>query len=178
MTPDNLILRPLRLEDEDEFLLAIDEFAEVNPDWEFALSFDREKSFSEYVQMHDEWSRGINLPEGIVPGSFLVGIVNGKIVGRLSLRHRLNEYLERIGGHIGFGVVPRYRNRGYAAEILRQSLSICKTLGISKALITCDTDNVGSRKVIENCGGVFDGITDYPELTIQKRRYWIKIFDS
>jgi predicted acetyltransferase len=58
--------------------------------------------------------------------------------------------------------------------MLRQALPICAGGGIHKALVTCDADNVGSRKVIERCGGVFEGLTSEPELKVQKRRYWIE----
>jgi predicted acetyltransferase len=58
--------------------------------------------------------------------------------------------------------------------MLRRALPICATLGIDQALITCDVDNIASRKVIERCGGVFEAVTNDPDLEIQKRRYWVK----
>jgi predicted acetyltransferase len=57
--------------------------------------------------------------------------------------------------------------------MLRQALPLCIKLGIERALVSCDTDNVASRKVIEKNGGVFDSITDLPDLKKQKRLYWI-----
>jgi predicted acetyltransferase len=109
-----------------------------------------------------------------VPGTFLVGVVGDTIVGRLSLRHWLNDKLAAVGGHIGYGVRPSQRRRGYATEMLRRSLPLCAALGIERALVTCDVDNVGSRKVIERCGGELENITDNPEYAVQKRRYWIR----
>jgi hypothetical protein len=61
---------------------------------------------------------------------------------------------------------------------LRQALPICATLGISKVLVTCDADNIGSRRVIEKCGGCLEGLTDDPDLEVQKRRYWISTDQS
>jgi len=58
-------------------------------------------------------------------------------------------------------------------EMLRRSLPICAQLGITRALITCDEGNVGSQKVIEKCGGVFEGIIQDPGNNVPKRRYWI-----
>lgn len=86
----------------------------------------------------------------------------------------MNEFLSQIGGHIGYGVRPGQRQRGYATEMLRQALPICVGIGIGQALVTCDTDNIGSIKVIERCGGVFESVTRLPELKVQKRRYWLK----
>jgi len=168
-----LVLRILRRGDEAMFRVAVEEFLKESPSWPFAFGLDQSESFADYVRKLEEWTRGVGLPPNWVPGTFLVGVVGDVIVGRLSLRHRLNDFLRRIGGHIGYGVIPGHRRRGYATEMLRQSLPVCKGLGIQRALVTCDVDNIASRKVIENCRGVFEGITNEPALDVQKRRYWI-----
>ena len=62
------------------------------------------------------------------------------------------------GGHIGYAVRPAHRRRGYATEILRQSLIIARAVGVDRVLVTCDDTNVGSSAVIEACGGVLDDV--------------------
>src|SRR6185503_15708940 len=98
-----------------------------------------------------------------------------RIVGRVSIRHELNEFLMRIGGHIGYTVVPEFRRRGYATEMLRQSLAISRQrFGLTRVLVTCDDDNVGSIRTIEKNGGVLENIVTGPDLDTPKRRYWIE----
>lgn len=106
-------------------------------------------------------------PYGRVPASFLLAEVDGVIVGRTSIRHRLDEQLAVEGGHIGYCVLPAHRRRGYATEILRQSLVAARHRGVTKALLTCHETNVASQKVIEHCGGELESTNG------RTRRYWI-----
>ena len=171
----DLKLRPLHSKDEKSFKEAVRVFKKEEPPFEFAFGFNEAECFDDYIKRLKNWSEGKELPAGWVPSTFLVGVVEGRIVGRISLRHCLNDFLEKVGGHIGYGVVPRKRNRSYATEMLKKSLPFCSSVGLKKVLITCDTDNTGSERVIEKCGGIFEGITDDPELKVQKKRYWIHI---
>ncbi|WP_022666351.1 GNAT family N-acetyltransferase [Desulfospira joergensenii] len=175
MESNKLKLRPLRPEDELSFKNAVAAFRNKMPAFEFAFDFDESIPFLEYIKKLEGWPLGKGLPDKFVPSTFLVGVVDRQIVGRLSIRHYLNDFLERIGGHIGYGVIPACRRQGYAMEMFRQALPICSDLGIQRVLITCDMDNLGSRKVIEKCGGIFENLTEDPELKVQKRRYWIDI---
>jgi predicted acetyltransferase len=163
----------LRPEDEQSFRTAVEEFKREAPPWQFAFGFDDSITFSAYVNQLAGHPRGVGVPESFVPNTFFVGVVDGVIVGRLSLRHSLNDFLSRVGGHVGYGVVPSQRRRGYATEMLRQAIPICASLGIPSALITCDEHNVVSRKVIETCGGIFEGMIDCQDSGIPKRRYWL-----
>ena len=88
-------------------------------------------------------------------------------LGRISVRHRLNEHLLETGGHIGYGIRPGARRRGHATAMLAAALPLAARLGIEKALITCDFDNVGSRKVIERNGGVLEDCRG------GKLRFWV-----
>lgn len=109
---------------------------------------------------------------GRVPSTFLLAEVDGEIVGRTSIRHRLNDGLFGFGGHIGYGVLPPFRRRGHATEILRQSLVIARSVGVDRALVSCDEDNEASARTIERCGGVRDPdrVAGQPD---HIRRYWI-----
>jgi predicted acetyltransferase len=95
-----------------------------------------------------------------------------RIIGAVNIRHRLNPYLLEVGGHIGYGIRPSERRKGYATEILKQALAKARDPGISEALVTCDKDNIGSAKVIIKNGGVLESEVVSNGLEIQ--RYWIK----
>jgi predicted acetyltransferase len=113
-----------------------------------------------------------------VPSTFLFAFAGTSIVGRVSIRHALTPDLERVGGHIGYVVVPAYRRQGYATAILRQALQIARQkLGLTRVLVTCDDDNVGSIKTIEKNGGVLESIVAGPDGDKPKRRYWIATAD-
>jgi predicted acetyltransferase len=135
-------------------------------------------SFQRYLEVLAEQERGENLPANHVPSTFLFAFAGTSIVGRVAIRHALNPYLERFGGHIGYVVVPEYRRQGYATAILRQSLQIARRkLGLERVLVTCDDDNVGSIKTIEKSGGILESVVTGPDGDTRKRRYWIGTAD-
>ena len=168
----NLVLRKLRPLDEKAFFKAMLAWDD-DSGFRFFLGYKPGMSFLDYLTLLDKNENGINLPQGIVPDTVLAGFVDDQLVGRLAIRHQLNDFLLKIGGHIGYGVLPQFRRKGYATEMLRQSLPMAKDLGISKALVTCDDTNIGSIKTIEACGGVLENKLEQSEGKPLKRRYWI-----
>ncbi len=163
-------LRPLRLDDEEPFRAADREL--VAEGFDFGLGLRDDADWGGYVRATYDRARGINLPHGWVPEHFLVAEVGGVLVGRVSIRLTLNDYLERLGGHIGYGILARYRRRGHATEILRQSLIVARASGVERVLVTCDEDNVGSATVIETCGGRLESVIAAGQGQQKRRRYW------
>ncbi|AGF56312.1 putative acetyltransferase [Clostridium saccharoperbutylacetonicum] len=98
---------------------------------------------------------------------------SGKIIGAINIRMRLNDYLFNYGGHIGYGIRPTERKKGYASLMLSLALPIAKQIGIDKVLITCDKNNVGSAKTIIANGGILENEVMEDEEIVQ--RYWIEI---
>jgi predicted acetyltransferase len=171
----DLVLRVPRQSEEAEFLRA---HRATSPSVRHFLHYYEEgMSFRRYLEVLAERERGENLPPHHVPSTFLFAFAGTRIVGRVSIRHSLNPYLERFGGHIGYVVVPEYRRQGYATAILGQSLQIARELGLTRVLVTCDDDNVGSIKTIEKNGGVFESVVSDPDGDTTKRRYWINTAD-
>jgi predicted acetyltransferase len=110
---------------------------------------------------------GAPRPEGIVLCDYLWISDGSEVVGFLALRHELTPWLLEQGGHIGYSVRPSRRRQGHASRALALALIRAKELGLERVLLTCDDDNVGSRRTIENAGG------DYEDTRQDKRRYWI-----
>jgi predicted acetyltransferase len=106
-------------------------------------------------------------PAGWVDGTYRWMVVDGEVVGRISLRHSLTPWLLEVGGHIGYAVRPSARRRGHATAALGLMLGVAAERGIDPVLVTCDDDNVGSRKVIEANGGVLEDIRNH------KMRFWL-----
>lgn len=129
-------------------------------------------TYEEYLYALDERAQG---KEPWVPSShyFLVNDLN-KIVGMIDIRHELNEFLRTIGGHIGYGIRPSERNKGYASYLLKQALTKCKELNINHVLITCNEDNIASAKVILKNGGIEEDLF-ITEEGLMKRRFWIAL---
>lgn len=168
----DLRLRRLQPGDEPAFVAA--HRAMEAEGFVFGLGYEWGMPFDRYLARLDAARAGVDLPADFVPSTLVVADVGGVIVGRASIRHELSsEFLAREGGHIGYCVLAEHRRRGYATEILRQSLVIARSVGVDRALVTCDDDNIGSATVIERCGGVFESLTAGRDSRVPKRRYWI-----
>ena len=162
-----MVLRLPSEDEEQEFLRAHRATTPEVPN--FLHYYDEGMRFVHYLAVLRQRARGEQLPPHHVPSTFLFGFDGTRIVGRVSIRHELNDFLLREGGHIGYVVVPEFRRRGYATAMLRRSLEISRhDLGIDRVLLTCDDDNVASIRTIEKNGGVLENIGTGP-----RRRYWI-----
>ena len=111
----------------------------------------------------------------LVPDSTFFGLDEERnvFVGAVNIRHYLNERLLLNGGHIGDGIRPSERRKGYATKMIGLALEECKKLGIDKVLMVCDKNNIGSAKSIMNNGGVLENEVVVNGVTEQ--RYWITL---
>ena len=103
-----------------------------------------------------------------VPVTQLWYVDGSDYLGTVVIRRELTPELARVGGHIGYHVVPSYRRRGHAGRMLADALVYCAHFGLRRVLLTCEPANVASRKVIEANGGQLDGVAD------GELRYWIR----
>ena len=160
--------------DEIEFIEFVNEFKSANERFVPYSLNQKDKDFQTYIRRLQEESLGIDIPENWVPAStyFLVDETH-KIFGAVNIRHRLTDNLMIEGGHVGYGIRPSVRNQGYGTKILKMALDILREMNVEDVLVTCDKDNIGSAKVIQNNGGKLDSEIEKDEAIIQ--RYWIKI---
>lgn len=172
-----LVLRVPIVADEPEFWAVHEATSPGYPS--FLHFYEDGMSLPQYLDVLQHVRCDWNLPtDELVPETFLFAFVGDRIVGRTAIRHRLTPALERVGGHIGYVVVPEFRRRGYATEILRLSLGIAReSVGLHRVLVTCDDTNVGSIKTIEKNGGVLENTVRMPDEAVLKRRYWIDLGD-
>ncbi|MDD3478210.1 MAG: GNAT family N-acetyltransferase, partial [Candidatus Izemoplasmatales bacterium] len=138
----------------------------------FAARFQQD-SFEAWLDQKKREEDPQTTPEGWVSATLFALMVDGKIAGFLHLRHDLNEHLLQVGGHIGYGIRPSMRGKGYAKIMLRLGLLEAKKLGLSKVLITADDDNPASYRTIESCGGILENRFHEEEHDVL--RYWIDI---
>jgi len=133
------------------------------------------QTFDEWLQECNDHRVGKNLPKDYVPATQFIAVrkTDGKMVGTFQVRHSLTPHLEKIGGHVGYSVAPDERNKGYATQMLILGLEECRKLGIKKVRVSCVKANTPSRKVIEKCGGKYDGDAEFDGKMFE--RYWIDI---
>jgi predicted acetyltransferase len=160
-----------------------DSYMEMYEEWKrsgeeftpWSLGLDP-SDFPALIERLQGYSEGIDVPSNFVESSTYWLIDESlRVLGGVNIRHRLNENLSARGGHIGYGIRPSERRKGYASEQLRLALDIMLEMGITQVLITCDTDNPGSARAILKNGGVLDSEAIDGETGKPFRRYWIHL---
>ncbi|MEI6406365.1 MAG: GNAT family N-acetyltransferase [Actinomycetes bacterium] len=145
-----LILRAFRMSDE-----SVARNAEVQMP-NFLLHFRRDDPWQSFLDTIEKFKAGIDLPAPWLRSDFLAAEVDGQLVGRVSIRWEMNDFIEREWGHVGYEVLPQFRNNGYATSMLMQSVSLLRGEGILYPIVTVDRGNDASIRVIEKCGGVLE----------------------
>ncbi len=159
----------------DSFIDAANAFITEGNGHTLRVTFD-EDNFQEYCERMIGLRTGI----GVLPGNVSEDILwmvddDAKFIGRVSIRHGLNEELLHYGGHIGYIISPTYRRQGYGTEILALSLVRAASIGLDRVLVTCDNTNIPSMKIIEQNGGIFEDERYSEAKKVWKRRYWIDV---
>jgi predicted acetyltransferase len=134
----------------------------------FGPTWGDPEGFADFVRaLRDQADVDVVRPADRVPCTTWWWVEGTEYLGRIALRHRLVPHLLEVGGHIGYDVRPSARRRGHATGMLAAVLPHAHSMGIDPALLTCDGDNVASRRVIERAGGVLEDERQ------GKLRYWV-----
>ncbi len=128
-----------------------------------------ESEFSDWLMSQVHMANAINLQGNRVPQtSYWIESEQKELIGFLKIRTRLTPSLLDEGGHIGYFISPKFQGKGYGTQALAASLKQAQLKGIDLVLVTCDVDNLASKRVIEKNGGQL-----CPTSTDTKLKFWI-----
>lgn len=166
-----LRLRPYRAGDEAAALAAHEAMRAEGFDF---ILLAHPMDWAQFLTWNDGLRHGLHRSEHWVRGVQLAAVDGDELVGRVSLRFELSDFLARWAGHVGYGVLPAHRKKGYASEMLHQALIVLRAEGVDAVLVTCDDANAASARVIERNGGVLESVVEHYDGPGRIRRYWIE----
>jgi predicted acetyltransferase len=149
---------------------------EHGDDREKALMEEAARDVPAFIRTLAERAEGRSLLEGQVPYHSYWLLREGRtIVATSTLRHRLTPELLIEGGHIGYGTRPSQRRQGHGRAVCALTLRKARERGLARVLITCNTENTASARIILACGGRFEGESPSPRTGKPVSRYWIEL---
>lgn len=137
-----------------------------------------EECMDRYYKIQDnEYAKSIDR----CPGKtyFLIRKNDNKLIGMINIRHHLTPKMLVHGGHIGYGIRPTERRKGYnKINLYLGLLKALEEFNLDKVMLDCDVKNLGSDKTIQALGGVLErtDIDDYDGVLTNV--YWINTKDS
>jgi predicted acetyltransferase len=166
---------PLALEHEAalaDFLADFDRAGEQEVPAYFAK---RSWPHAECVQRIASWARGEDHAASWVPNTTGFLFDGASLVGVVNVRHTLTPKLREYAGNIGFSVRPSARRQGHGHRLMAWGLGQCGSLGRDRALVSCEPTNLGSKRIIEGCGGVLERRYFNSEYRRDVLLYWIPL---
>ena len=147
-------IEKINLKHKEAILEMCKEYNLNNEDYNGAFFIKNIINYEDKIKELDNASNGILENPAFVPYTCYVFIIEDKIVGVGSIRHYLNEYLENYGGHIGYSIRPTERKKGFGKMALNLLLKEIAKKDIKEVIVTCNSENIGSQKVIEGNNGI------------------------
>jgi len=172
---ESIKLVPPSKEYEMQILDYKNEYLQSGDQFHGTAGLDKFQDLDEWLSRIEKNSKEETVREGWVPSSTFLAIrdFDNKMIGMIDVRHRLTESLLQFSGHIGYSVRKSEREKGYAKEMLRMALGVCKDININRVLVTCNKENIASAKTILSNGGKLENeVVEGNQLT---QRYWITL---
>ena len=142
--------------------------------WPLRMEYKSEEQFIEMLNRVDEIEKGENLgPFASSSTYWLYDDERDILIGASNLRHYLTEEGIKLFGHIGYGIRPTERRKGYGTTLLKMTLQEAKNRNIDKVLLGAYEDNIASWRLMEKCGGKLENIVVEEETGLPVKRYWI-----
>lgn len=161
-------IRLPELKDKNEIIAYIEDHYSHNEKSLSASNMLTSSKFEDWIQkIHDN----VTKPDDIWGKSYTLLAFNDnkKLIGLLSIRFDLSDELVQKYGHIGYGVRPSERKKGYATKMLQYALKECKKLGMNKVILGCYKENIGSAKtILKNGGKIIREVNEVKEIS----EYW------
>lgn len=173
---DHLLFLPPNMDYADQLKAYLAESQEVDNQPKGISGLHLYPDIAEWLAFLKLKARKETCPEGFVPDETYMTVreKDNRLVGMINIRMELTDFLRDFGGHIGYGIRPDERGKGYAPRQLALALERCRQVGLNPVLLTCRTDNVRSRRTILRCGGQYEDTRTKPDGE-QMERYWITI---
>ncbi len=154
-----------------------DEFLKTGDDMDGCLSLAKIPEIQDWIKQVESFSSEKTCSKDYVRVTQFLYLrkSDNKVVGVIQIRHYLNEFLEKYGGHVGYSVRPSERRKGYATRMLKGILPLAVELGFDKIVVTCLRENQASIKTILNNGGVYQSTVHEPERDVYLNRYSISL---
>ena len=172
------------MERKDEIIEYLDEFVKYGSDINGSGSLDKiydgytfEEALDRCLKMEDEaYAKSVGRCQGKT--FLLIRENDNKIVGTINVRWNLNEAMLRFGGHIGYGIRPTERRKGYNKINLYLGMLEAKKVGLEKVMLDCDVNNLGSDKTLKALGGKLERTEVDPSDGILTNVYWFNVDET
>ncbi len=172
------------LERKNEIIEYLDEFVKYGSDINGSGSLDKiydgytfEEALDRCLKMEDEeYAKSVGRCQGRT--FLLIRENDNKIVGTINVRWNLNEAMLRFGGHIGYGIRPTERRKGYNKINLYLGMLEAKKVGLEKVMLDCDVNNLGSDKTLKALGGKLERTEVDPSDGMLTNVYWFNVDET